>query len=43
MSSALQLIMTAPMPKMWDFGLSANYGYEYFMQRPDGRILLGEY
>ena len=36
-----QVIMTAPGPKMWDFGLCANQGYEYFMQRPDGRLLLG--
>jgi glycine/D-amino acid oxidase-like deaminating enzyme len=40
--SPIQLIMTEPMPRMWDFSLSCNYGYEYFMQRPDGRILLGE-
>lgn len=39
----LQLIMTTPMPELWNFGLSSNYGYEYFMQRPDGRILLGEW
>src|SRR5207237_7467686 len=25
----------------WNFGLSTNHGYEYFMQRPDGRIVLG--
>lgn len=37
-----QLIMTEPVERMWDFGLSTNFGYEYFMQRPDGRILLGE-
>ncbi|CAM9091751.1 unnamed protein product [Ectocarpus fasciculatus] len=36
-----QVIMTAPAPRMWDFGLCANQGYEYFMQRPDGRLLLG--
>jgi glycine/D-amino acid oxidase-like deaminating enzyme len=36
-----QVIMTTPMRHMWKFGLSANYGYDYFMQRPDGRILLG--
>jgi glycine/D-amino acid oxidase-like deaminating enzyme len=36
-----QVIITKPVPLMWNFGLGANYGYEYFMQRPDGRIILG--
>ena len=36
-----QVIMTSPQVPMWNFGLCANEGYEYFMQRPDGRILLG--
>ena len=36
-----QVIITKPAPPLWNFGLSANYGYEYFMQRPDGRIILG--
>ncbi|MEP7200618.1 MAG: FAD-binding oxidoreductase [Chloroflexota bacterium] len=36
-----QVIITAPAPRLWNFGLSTNYGYEYFMQRPDGRIVLG--
>jgi hypothetical protein len=36
-----QLIMTEPVQRLWDFSLSCNSGYEYFMQRPDGRILLG--
>jgi hypothetical protein len=34
--------MTEPLEPLWEFGLSANYGYEYFMQRPDGRVLLGK-
>jgi gamma-glutamylputrescine oxidase len=36
-----QVIITEPAPRLWNFGLSTNYGYEYFMQRPDGRIVLG--
>jgi len=36
-----QVIVTNPVPRMWEFGMGANYGYEYFMQRPDGRIVLG--
>lgn len=36
-----QVIITSPQIHMWDFGLCANQGYEYFMQRPDGRLLLG--
>lgn len=36
-----QVIITEPAPRMWNFGLSTNYGYEYFMQRPDNRIVLG--
>ena len=35
--------MTEPVPPMWSFGLMANYGYEYWNQRPDGRIILGMY
>lgn len=41
--SFVQLIMTEPVEPIWDFGLSTNFGYEYFMQRPDGRILLGKF
>jgi glycine/D-amino acid oxidase-like deaminating enzyme len=26
---------------MWDFTFSANHSYEYCIQRPDGRIVLG--
>ena len=36
-----QVIITEPAPRLWNFGLSTNHGYEYFMQRPDGRIVLG--
>lgn len=36
-----QVIITAPAPRLWNFGLSTNFGYEYFMQRPDNRIVLG--
>mmetsp|Transcript_435 Transcript_435/g.954 ORF Transcript_435/g.954 Transcript_435/m.954 type:complete len:455 (-) Transcript_435:152-1516(-) len=36
-----QVIITKPLPPLWPFGLSSNHGYEYFMQRPDGRIVLG--
>ena len=36
-----QVIVTAPAPPLWPFGLSTNDGYEYWMQRPDGRIVLG--
>lgn len=36
-----QVIITEPAPPLWNFGLSTNYGYEYFMQRPDGRVVLG--
>ncbi len=36
-----QVIITEPAPRLWKFGLSTNFGYEYFMQRPDGRIVLG--
>src|SRR5262245_8534387 len=36
-----QVIVTAPAPPLWTFGLSTNFGYEYWMQRPDGRVVLG--
>jgi glycine/D-amino acid oxidase-like deaminating enzyme len=36
-----QVVITEPAPRLWNFGLSTNHGYEYFMQRPDGRIVLG--
>jgi glycine/D-amino acid oxidase-like deaminating enzyme len=36
-----QVIVTEPGPAMWPFGLSTNHGFEYWLQRPDGRIVLG--
>lgn len=36
-----QVVVTEPAPPLWTFGLSTNFGYEYWMQRPDGRIVLG--
>ena len=36
-----QVIVTEPVEPMWLFGLSTNLGYEYWLQRPDGRIVLG--
>jgi len=36
-----QVIVTEPAPPIWSFGLSTNFGYEYWLQRPDGRIVLG--
>lgn len=38
-----QVVMTEPAPPMWAFGLMANYGFEYWHQRHDGRIILGVY
>jgi gamma-glutamylputrescine oxidase len=36
-----QAIATEPVPRLWDFDWSANDGYEYAIQRQDGRIILG--
>jgi gamma-glutamylputrescine oxidase len=36
-----QVVVTEPGPPLWSFGLSTNSGYEYWLQRPDGRIVLG--
>jgi glycine/D-amino acid oxidase-like deaminating enzyme len=36
-----QVIVTEPAAPLWPFGLSTNFGYEYWMQRPDGRVVLG--
>ena len=36
-----QVIITSPLPSIWPFSIGMNYGYEYMMQRPDGRIVLG--
>lgn len=36
-----QVLITEPVNPMWDFSFLANFGYEYCMQRLDGRIVLG--
>jgi len=36
-----QVLVTAPISPIWNFGFSTNFGYEYCQQRPDGRIVLG--
>ena len=36
-----QAVATAPVPRLWDFDWSANDGYEYAIQRVDGRIIFG--
>ncbi len=36
-----QVVVTEPVAALWPFGLSTNHGFEYWMQRPDGRIVLG--
>jgi len=36
-----QALATAPLPRLWDFDWSANDGYEYAIQRADGRIIFG--
>ncbi|MBD0269485.1 MAG: FAD-binding oxidoreductase [Cyanobacteria bacterium Co-bin8] len=36
-----QVIATEPVPRLWDFDWLANDGYEYAIQRPDGRIVFG--
>ncbi|MBD1999308.1 FAD-binding oxidoreductase [Leptolyngbya sp. FACHB-541] len=36
-----QVIVTAPVPPLWNFDWITNHGYEYCLQRPDGRIVLG--
>jgi glycine/D-amino acid oxidase-like deaminating enzyme len=36
-----QVIVTEPVAAMWPFGLSTNFGFEYWLQRADGRIVLG--
>lgn len=36
-----QVIITESAIRMWDFTFSANHSYEYCIQRPDGRIVLG--
>jgi glycine/D-amino acid oxidase-like deaminating enzyme len=36
-----QVLVTEPVERLWDFGFSTNYDYEYCIQRPDLRIVLG--
>lgn len=36
-----QAILTEPAPRLWDFNFLCNEGYEYVVQRQDGRIVLG--
>ncbi|QZZ19989.1 FAD-binding oxidoreductase [Leptothermofonsia sichuanensis E412] len=36
-----QVLVTEPVQPMWDFCFSTNFDYEYCIQRPDGRIVLG--
>jgi glycine/D-amino acid oxidase-like deaminating enzyme len=36
-----QVLITEPVSLMWNFSFSTNFGYEYCLQRPDGRIVLG--
>lgn len=36
-----QALITEPAPFMWEFSGSTNFGYEYFLQRSDRRIVLG--
>jgi len=36
-----QAVATEKVPRLWDFDWSANDGYEYAIQRQDGRIILG--
>lgn len=36
-----QVLVTEPVPPLWDFCFSTNFDYEYCIQRPDGRIVLG--
>ncbi|MBD1866738.1 FAD-binding oxidoreductase [Cyanobacteria bacterium FACHB-471] len=36
-----QVMVTEPVPPLWNFDWITNHGYEYCLQRPDGRIVLG--
>ena len=36
-----QIVITQPVLRLWPYGLSTNFGYEYWGQRTDGRIVLG--
>ncbi len=36
-----QMLATAPVPRFLDVPVSAEWGYQYFRQLPDGRFLIG--
>jgi len=36
-----QVVATEPLPRLWEFDWLANDGYEYAIQRQDGRLILG--
>jgi len=36
-----QVLATEPLPRLWEFDWLANDGYEYAIQRQDGRIIFG--
>ncbi|MGG6295499.1 NAD(P)/FAD-dependent oxidoreductase [Leptolyngbya sp. AN02str] len=36
-----QALVTQPVPRLWEFDWITNYGYEYGLQRVDGRIVFG--
>jgi gamma-glutamylputrescine oxidase len=36
-----QVVATAPLPRLWEFDWLANDGYEYAIQRQDGRLIFG--
>lgn len=36
-----QILTTAPVPRFLDVPVSAEWGYQYFRQLPDGRFLMG--
>ncbi len=36
-----QILMTSPVPRFLDVPVSAEWGYQYFRQMPDGRFLIG--
>ena len=36
-----QILATAPVPRFLDVPVSAEWGYQYFRQLPDGRFLIG--
>ena len=38
-----QVLATEPLPRLWEFDWLANDGYEYAIQRQDGRIIFWRY